>query len=114
MLPVMWDRLLETCVRRQATDLLLVPGAPPMVRLHDDWRTLQTVTLDAGAVQALANERFNTSPDGNGDGYAYWDFEHGEGVRFRLMAFGHPQTTLLLVARRPNGGDDPQSSAVPR
>lgn len=103
MASLQWDRLLETCCRRDATDLLLIAGSPPMIRLRELWRALQVPPLDIAALQVLADERFGTRPDGEGDGYAYSDFRHDE-ARFRAMAFGHPDTRVLLVSKYPGDG----------
>jgi Tfp pilus assembly pilus retraction ATPase PilT len=106
MADLRWDRLLETCIRKHATDLLLTSGSPPMVRLRESWRALQTHALDAEAIRALASERLGTTPDGEVDGYAYRDFQYGDpGTRFRAMAFAYPNTTSLLVAMYPNDPD---------
>ena len=47
------DRLLETCVRRGASDLHLAVGRPPTLRLHGHLRELQTKVLDAEDTMAL-------------------------------------------------------------
>jgi Tfp pilus assembly pilus retraction ATPase PilT len=110
MAELRWDRLLETCIRKHATDLLLSPGSPPMVRLRESWRALQIRTLDAATVRAMANERMGTAPDGEADGYAYSDSRYGDIARFRAMAFGYPNTTSLLIAMFP---DDPNRQGSP-
>src|SRR4051812_29013684 len=109
MSPLQWDRMLETCYRQDATDLLFVPGPPPMVRLRTSWRALELPPVDAAAVQALANERIGAEPDGRADGYAYSDFSYGDVIRFRAMAFGYPFTDVLVIARRPTEPDDESS-----
>ena len=43
------DRLLETCVKRKASDLHLVVGKPPVLRMHGHMRELQTKVLEAEA-----------------------------------------------------------------
>jgi Tfp pilus assembly pilus retraction ATPase PilT len=101
MASLQWDRLLETCYRRNASDILLSPGSPPMIRLSESWRTLQAPPVDTAAIQALVAERFVTAPDGEHDGYAYSDFAYKGMRRFRAMAFGYPATFLLLIARYP-------------
>ena len=40
------DRLLETTVRRGASDLHLAVGRPPTLRLHGQLRELQTKVLE--------------------------------------------------------------------
>ena len=103
MASLQWARLLETCCRRDASDLLLTVGSPPMIRLRESWRALQVPPLDVAALQVLAEERLGTRPDGEADGFAYSHFRYGD-AGFRAMAFGYPDTKLLLVAKYP--GDD--------
>ena len=47
------DRLLETTVKRKASDLHLVVGKPPVLRMHGHMRELQTKTLEAEDTVAL-------------------------------------------------------------
>src|ERR1700748_1879069 len=47
------DRLLETCVRRKASDLHLAVGKPPTLRLHGHMRELQTKGLGPEDTMAL-------------------------------------------------------------
>jgi hypothetical protein len=108
-----WDRMLETCCRRDASDLLLVPGSPPMIRqewpslpepgpqveqakqLCSMWRTLHTKPLTADDLAVLASQVIDGKRDGEQDGYAYSDFWYGNLAFFRVMAFGFPRTTSL-------------------
>jgi twitching motility protein PilT len=46
MATIQIDRLLETTVRRKASDLHVVVGRPPTLRLHGHLRELQTKVLD--------------------------------------------------------------------
>ena len=40
------DRLLETCIKRGASDLHLSVGRPPSLRLHGKLRSLETKVLE--------------------------------------------------------------------
>src|SRR3954451_8035843 len=99
-----WDRLLETCYRRGASDILLCPDASPIIRLAESWRALQVPAVDAATIQALANEQLGENPPGREQGYAYSDFSYGEAGRFRATAFGYPATNALLISRYPSNG----------
>ncbi len=101
-----WDRLLETWVRRNATDILLSPGTSPLIRLADSWRPLQVPPVDVETIRALASEQLGENPAGREDGYSYSDFGHGDVARFRATAFGYPATNVLLIARYPSDGSD--------
>ena len=124
-----WDRLLETCCARNATDILLSPGSPPLLRLADKWHTLQVPAVDVTAIQTLVSEQLAAKPDGEVDGYAYWDFQFRRVFclppgtlaapicrRFRATAFGYPATNVLLISPHPEnslgGGAQPQEAGV--
>ena len=47
------DRLLDTVVRRSASDLHLAVGRPPVLRLNGVLRDLQTKVLEPEDTQAL-------------------------------------------------------------
>jgi Tfp pilus assembly pilus retraction ATPase PilT len=98
-----WDRLFGTCYKGGGTDLFLIPGSPPLIRLADGWHSmLAGGDLTLPDVVSLARERLGATPDGQADGYSFSDFAFGNVARFRVMAFGYPKTTMLLVARWPD------------
>ena len=101
---IAWDKLLETCYRR-GTDLLLVPGSPPWVRTADGWRALQIPPLMSDEVRFLASEQFVGREDwtGNADGFAFLDVKYGD-VKFRLMAYGFPETTFIIATLKRDPG----------
>ena len=110
-----WDRLLETCYRRNASDILLCPGASPMIRLTESWRALQVLPVDAATIQALARERLGENPAGREEGCSYVDFDYVDAGRFRATAFGYPGTNVLLISRYSSdgsGGDHPTQGAA--
>ena len=114
MASLSWDRLLGTLHRRGAADLLLTSGSPPMIRMPECWRALQTMTLDAAAVQALAGEMLKDRPPAHTDGYAHVDLLYGDATQFRILAFGYPDTHLLMVSRLPGSDTEQQPQGVPR
>jgi len=115
MASLQWDRLLETCCRRNATDILLCPGTSPMIRLTQSWRWLQVPPVDAATIQALASERIEEHTAAHEAGYCYADFNYGDTARFRAIAFGYPATNALLISRHPDnepGGDHQTAEAL--
>ena len=50
------DRLLETCVKRNASDLHLHVGRPPVIRLHGRLRSLETKVLEPDDTVALMKQ----------------------------------------------------------
>ena len=59
------DRLLETVVRRGASDLHLATGRPPTLRLHGSLRELQTKVLEpedtVSLMKSITPERIQTT-----------------------------------------------------
>ena len=90
-------RVLETCCRLHAADALLTPGSPPLVRHYGVWRSLKSPRVLMSDVVSMAMETVGARPSAGADGYTYTDFNFGNVARFRAMAFGYPQTTLLLL-----------------
>jgi hypothetical protein len=95
-----WDRLLETC-HKQGTDLLFVPGSPPLVRTASQWRALELPPLIPEEIRSLATEALKGAPHAETNGYSYCDFWYGDVEYFRAVAFGFPETTVFMVARLP-------------
>ncbi len=104
MATVQIDRLLETVVRRGASDLHLATGKPPTIRLNGSLRELQTKILDAEDTQALMKsitpERVQQEFEETGSGdYA---FAYGEAARFRVAIFKQRGNTSLVLRQIPN------------
>jgi len=96
-----WDRLLETCHRKNATDMLLIAGSPVFIRLTDSWRALQTEILKPADLVVMAAQRLGPAPRDSGDGYFFADFSYKDGT-YRAKAFGFPETVMVLVVRYPS------------
>src|SRR3954452_16303177 len=98
------DRLLETTVRRGASDLHLAVGKPPSLRLHGRIRELQTKPLEAEDTMALMKsitpERIQQEfeEEGSGD----FGFAYGEEARFRVSVFKQKGFASLVLRRIPN------------
>src|SRR4051812_42976283 len=98
------DRLLETTVRRNASDLHLAVGRPPTLRMHGHLRELQTKVLEAEDTTALMK---SITPDriqqeyeetGSGD----FGFAYGEEARFRVAIFKQKGMCSLVLRKIPN------------
>src|SRR4051794_9858251 len=98
------DRLLETTVRRGASDLHLAVGKPPSLRLHGRIRELQTKALEAedtmALMKAITPERIQQEfeEDGSGD----FGFAYGEEARFRVSVFKQKGMCSLVLRKIPN------------
>src|SRR6478736_6619620 len=104
MATIQIDRLLETTVRRGASDLHLAVGKPPTLRLHGHLRELQTKALDAedttALMKAITPERIQQEfeEEGSGD----FGFAYGEEARFRVSIFKQKGFTSLVLRKIPN------------
>src|SRR5947199_4465170 len=98
------DRLLETTVKRKASDLHLAVGKPPTLRMHGHMRELQTKVLEPEDTTALMK---SITPDriqqefeetGSGD----FGFAYGEEARFRVAIFKQKGMCSLVLRKIPN------------
>ncbi len=98
------DRLLETTVRRGASDLHLVVGRPPTLRLHGHLRELQTKVLDADdtitLMKAITPERIQQEYEEEGSGD--FGFAYGTEARFRVAIFKQKGVCSLVLRKIPN------------
>src|SRR3954465_3104132 len=98
------DRLLETCVRRGASDLHLAVGRPPTLRLHGHLRELQTKVLDGedtmSLMKSITPERIQQEfeEEGSGD----FGFAYGEEARFRVAIFKQKGFCSMVLRKIPN------------
>ncbi|MBC24631.1 MAG: type IV pili twitching motility protein PilT [Phycisphaerae bacterium] len=83
------DRLLETVIRQDASDLHLSVGRPPTLRLSGKLRSLQTKVLDSDDMVALMKsitpER--AQQELQEEGSCDYGFAYGDKARFRVAVF---------------------------
>src|SRR5437588_919092 len=98
------DRLLETTVRRNASDLHLAVGKPPTLRLHGHLRELQTKVLDpedtVALMKSITPERIQQEYEETGSGD--FGFAYGDQARFRVAIFKQKGCCSLVLRRIPN------------
>jgi twitching motility protein PilT len=98
------DRLLETTVRRNASDLHLAVGKPPTLRMHGHLRELQTKVLDAEDTMALLKsitpERIQQEFEETGSGD--FGFSFGSESRFRVSIFKQKGCASMVLRRIPS------------
>ncbi|MBY0309354.1 MAG: type IV pilus twitching motility protein PilT [Phycisphaerales bacterium] len=98
------DRLLETVVRENASDLHLTVGRPPVVRLHGHLADLKTKVLDSDDMVALMksitpeNKQAELSEQGGTD----FGFSFGDASRFRVSIFKQRGDIAMVLRRIPN------------
>jgi twitching motility protein PilT len=96
------DRLLETCIKRGASDLHLHVGLPPCLRLHGRLRQLETKVLGPDDTLALMKA---ITPDRNQQelqeqGGTDFGFSFGDAGRFRVSVYRqktHVSMSLRLI-----------------
>jgi len=98
------DRLLETTIRRGASDLHLAVGKPPVLRLHGHMRELQTKVLEAEDTAALMKsitpERIQQEYEETGSGD--FGFAYGEEARFRVSVFKQKGVCSMVLRKIPS------------
>jgi twitching motility protein PilT len=104
MATIQIDRLLETCVRRGASDLHLAVGKPPTLRLHGHLRELQTKVLEpedtVALMKSITPERIQQEYEEQGSGD--FGFAYGEEARFRVAIFKQKGACSLVLRKIPN------------
>ncbi|MEO7158354.1 MAG: type IV pilus twitching motility protein PilT [Vicinamibacterales bacterium] len=98
------DRLLETVVRRGASDLHLATGRPPTLRLHGSLRELQTKVLEpedtVALMKSITPERIQQEYEETGSGD--FGFAYGDQARFRVAVFKQRGNCSLVLRLIPN------------
>jgi len=98
------DRLLETCVRRGASDLHLAVGKPPTLRLNGHLRELQTKMLEpedtVALMKSITPERIQEEYEEKGSGD--FGFRYSEEARFRVSVFKQRGNCSMVLRQIPN------------
>ncbi len=98
------DRLLETVVKANASDLHLTVGRPPVIRLSGHLRSLETKTLEPDDTVALMKA---ITPEKNQqelqeEGGTDFGFGFGDGARFRVAVFKQKGNVALVLRLIPS------------
>ncbi len=98
------DRLLDTVIKQNASDLHLTVGRPPTVRMRGHLVELKTKVLEPADTMALMKsispERAqNEVQEGGG---ADFGFAYGDAARFRVSIFKCKGNMTLVLRRIPN------------
>src|SRR5687767_13670040 len=104
MATIQIDRLLETVVKKKASDLHLAVGKPPTLRLSGHMRELQTKVLEpedtVALMKSITPERIQQEFEETGSGD--FGFAYGEAARFRVAIFKQKGCASLVLRRIPN------------
>jgi len=100
MATVNMDRLLQACISQGASDIHLVTGRPPVLRMDGRLRSLETKVLGPDDTVALMK---SITPDRNQqelqeEGGTDFGFAFGDGARFRVAIF-RQRGNISLVLR---------------
>jgi twitching motility protein PilT len=103
MATVNMDRLLQACVSQGASDLHLVTGRPPVLRIDGSLRSLETKVLEPNDTTALMK---SITPDRNQqelqeEGGTDYGFAYGDVARFRVSVFKQKGNISLVLRRIP-------------
>ncbi len=98
------DRILETCIKRGASDIHLTVGRPPVLRLHGRLRSLETKVLEPEDTVSLMK---SITPDRNQqelqeEGGTDFGFAFGEAGRFRVSVFRQKGNLTIVLRLIPN------------
>jgi len=99
MATVNMDRLLQACVTQDASDIHLVVGRPPVLRIHGRLRSLETKVLEPDDMAALMK---SIAPDRNQqelqeEGGTDFGFAFGDAARFRVSIFRQKGNISLVL-----------------
>src|SRR4030081_3932402 len=98
------DRLLETVVRKKASDLHLAVGKPPVLRMNGGMRELQTKVLEpedtVALMKSITPERIQQEYEESGSGD--FGFAFGTEARFRVSVFKQKGFTSMVLRRIPS------------
>src|SRR5688572_21153885 len=99
------DRILETCIKRGASDIHLTVGRPPVLRLHGRLRSLETKVLEpedtVGLMKAITPDK--NQQEIQEEGGTDFGFAFGDAGRFRVSVFrqkGNLAIVLRLIPSR--------------
>jgi twitching motility protein PilT len=98
------DRILETCIKRGASDIHLTVGRPPVLRLSGRLRSLETKVLEPEDTIGLMK---SITPDRNQqeiqeEGGTDFGFAFGEAGRFRVSIFRQKGNLAVVLRLIPN------------
>ncbi len=100
MATIQIDRLLEACIRMDASDIHLTVGRPPVFRMSGNLRSLDTKVLQPEDTVALMK---SITPEKNQqelqeDGSCDFGFAYGDAGRFRVAIF-RQKSNIAMVLR---------------
>ena len=115
MATVLIDKLLEACVKQDASDIHITVGQPPVFRLHGRMRKLETKVLEPDDTVALMKsispercQRELQEAGGSDFGFAF-----GDKARFRVSIFKQRGNIAMVLRKIPTEMMAPDFLGVP-
>jgi twitching motility protein PilT len=104
MAAILIDRLLEACIRMGASDLHIVTGRPPVLRVNGRLRSLETKVLEPDDTAALMK---SITPERNQqelqeEGGTDYGFAFGDAARFRVAIFKQRGNVSMVLRKIPS------------
>jgi twitching motility protein PilT len=99
------DRLLEACIKMGGSDVHIVVGRPPVLRVHGRLRSLETKVLEPDDTVALMK---SVTPEKNQQelqevGGTDYGFAFGDAGRFRTSVFRQKGNISMVLRLIPSG-----------
>ena len=115
MATVQIDKLLETVVKERVSDLHIVVGQPPVVRVNGHMVKLDTKVLEPEDTLSLMK---SVTPERNQQelqetGTSDFGFAFGDKARFRVSVFKQKGRISIVLRRIPNEFLDPAAIGLP-
>jgi Tfp pilus assembly pilus retraction ATPase PilT len=102
-----WDRLFDTCIGIDASDILLLAGMPPLLKKAGRLRELAVPSLTAVEIGSMLQALSPLPERPNERGYFSFLISHQKKCWFRVESFGLPEPhfTILMRLSEPPEGD---------
>ena len=101
---ILIDKLLQACVKQEASDIHIAVGQPPVFRLHGRMRRLETKVLEpedtVELMKAIAPERCQRELQEQGG--SDFGFAFGDAARFRVSIFRQKGNVGMVLRQIPN------------
>ena len=115
MATILIDKLLQAACKLDASDIHIVVGQPPVLRLHGKMKKLETKTLESddtmSLMKSIAPERCQRELQENGS--ADFGFAFGDLARFRVSIFKQRGNVSMVLRKIPNDKLSPQQLGLP-
>jgi twitching motility protein PilT len=115
MTTVLIDKLLQACVKQGASDIHIVVGQPPVLRLHGRMRKLDTKVLEAEdtvqLMKSIAPERCQRELQEAGG--SDFGFAFGDAARFRVSIFKQRGFISMVLRQIPTDKLSPEQLGLP-